>query len=393
MSTLIADEKEQNLGWRATKDGRKIAYLRMKLSDRDRWQSLGELAPDDARLTVRRLRRDNNLEQLERRLDMVSRRSDVSTIEDLFTTYTDWSKGVDIAAPTVKKNKQCLSLILETVLGSAYSEETTRVSAFTVDACRQYSAKVIEARKAESEAQKWDAEKLKAKLASAQRTIRSTVRQARSLFCKEAMSSVAYRDLVLPDMSAVMRLVIGESTLVAYQRPPQEVLDTIARDAAALKLEDPAKWLALQLEVNIGLRRSSARQAKWEWLQERGVDRDGVPWVECYVAVAKGGESWVRIDHAFYQELLAFRKEGQVYILPGKDEAERDEVLAGLVDWLRDRGLDRRMPNHELRKWYGDSKYTEHGASEAQNALGQSDSKLTSKVYASKRSIKALRVV
>ena len=393
MSTMTADEKERNLAWRPTSDGRKIAYLRMKLGGRDRWQSLGEISPEDARSMVRRLRRDNNLEQLEKRFDMAARRSDVCTIDDLFSAYDTWAAGVDIAKPTVEKNKQCMELVLRTSLGAAYNETTTKVSAFDVDACRAYSSRTIEQRKADAIAHNWDPEKLKDKMASAQRTIRSTVRQARSLFSKEPMSSVAYRDLVIPDMTAVMKLVIGESSLVSYKRPPQAVLERIAHDAAALKITAPAMWLAMQLEVNIGLRRSSARQAKWEWFQERGVDRDNMPWVECYVGVAKGGESWVRIDYALYEELLAFRAEGQIYILPGKEEKDRDQVLADLVGWLRERGLDTRMPNHELRKWYGDTKYSEHGASEAQNALGHSDSKLTSKVYASKRSIRSVRVV
>jgi hypothetical protein len=46
-----------------------------------------------------------------------------------------------------------------------------------------------------------------------------------------------------------------------------------------------------------------------------------------------------------------------------------------------------------MRKWYGDEKFTQHGATEAQRALGHSSSRLTSKVYAQNRSTRALRVL
>lgn len=229
------------------------------------------------------------------------------------------------------------------------------------------------------------------KLESTQRTIKSTVQQARALFSREARSSKGYDSLTLPDLTDVMNMTIGSSTIVAYDPPDQEVLDKIAKALSTLKKEHPEMWLAFNLEVNGGLRRSSARAAKWEWFKIIGKNPLTV---DLHVEIAKGNKSTLRFDSNLYTEMSTMKGEegGSTYILPGKDDAERDLICEKLAVWLRKIGLNKRMPNHELRKLYGDQKYIHHGAEEAQRALGHSDPKLTSTVYSSSRARKALRV-
>ncbi|MDR0353137.1 MAG: hypothetical protein LBI02_07240 [Opitutaceae bacterium] len=393
--SYTSDPKETCLLWRENKNGTKTAYFRKKISGKDKWQSLGELAPEDARAVVRKLRRDSALEDIEKRLGYASKRSDISTFAELFKAYDAYCAGIDIEPNTVKNNRNSASLIVRRVMGGGFDVDAARVSVFTAQLLRDFSAVTIAARKAKCAKKKLPEEEQRRQIESAQRTIRSTVRQARSLFARAALSSTAYQRLSLPDLSEAMRTVVGESSLVAYEPPPAAVVERIAAEAAALKAANPGLWLALNLEINAGLRRGSARFARWEWFSDNGKDRDGNRWVDLRVLVSKGGESIVRFDAGLYEEMLAVKADGHAgadFILPGATVEDRDALCKALVPWLRERGLDRRQPNHELRKLYGDQKYREHGATEAQRALGHSDSKLTSKVYASARSTKSLRV-
>lgn len=393
-NVMKSDEKVKRLWWRSAKDGSKTAYFRWRINGRDGWKKIGQLAPADAREAVKKLHRALELEAFNERFGFGSKCADVSTFGELFAAYDAYCAGIDIAATTVKNNKSSMALIVRRVKGASFDVKSARVSVFNEQLIRDFSARTIELRKAECEEDKLPVEDARKRLDSAQRTIKSTVQQARSLFAETALQSSAYAKLVLPDMTKVMKLIVGLSTLRTYEAPAADVVARIARDAAALKETDPGLWLAFNLEVNAGLRRGSARWARWDWFTVAEADAKGVPVVvDLRVGVAKGGQSVVRFDAGLYREMLALRPAGAEFVLPGKDGEERDEVLMNLVSWLKARGLDRRQPNHELRKIYGDRKYSEHGAEEAQRALGHSDPKLTSKVYAAARSRRALRVV
>jgi integrase len=214
------------------------------------------------------------------------------------------------------------------------------------------------------------------------------------------MQSRAYAALRLddlPGLPAALKVSLGESSTKPYEPLPDGTLEHIGREAAALKAANPALWLAFQLEINAGLRRGSVVFARWDWFFDRGAGIDGERWIDLGIRVAKGRNYTVRIDPAWHDELLAVRAAGgggADYILPGKTEAERDAVCTALVPWLRERGFAaRRQPNHELRKLYGNAKYSLHGPSEGQRALGHSTPVLTSTVYSAARTLMALRVV
>lgn len=401
---LKADKKEKGLSWSTTASGTKIAYFRQQLNGKEKWQSLGELSINDAREKVRYLRKLHALNLLNEKLGLISKRSSVCSFEELFKAYDTYCKGIKIDKRTVTNNKGCASLILRRVKGQNFDVHKAHVSLFNTQLLRDFSAKSVAERKRVCEEKKLPEEQTRKKMDSVQRTIKSTVQQARSLFAKEALCSTAYSKLTLPNMEDVMKLSIGTTTVVPYQAPSSQVINRIARDAATLKETNPKLWLAFNLEVNAGLRRGSARNARWDWFVDHGKDPKGERWIDLRVSVAKGGESIVRFDATLFDEMAALKKSAKVYgtqimekkgpefILPGDTSAERDAICKALVPWLRERGLDKRQPNHELRKLYGDRKYSEHGAEEAQRALGHSDSKLTSKVYASARARKSLRV-
>lgn len=405
---MIADSMQENLSWRG-----EVAYFRKKLPNgRETWKSLGKLSKDDARRIVRAMIQKFNAEELMEKLELIGKRSSYAKLSAVFAAYDAYSAGVDIDPQTVRSCKNCLRRILRVVNGETFDADNASTSTLTAALLTDYSAAVIRERKAEGEREGWDAERMQDELATAARTIRSTAQQARAVFSAAALQSEPFRKLELPDLQEFLGKKIGDSTIVAYEPPAAAVLQKIRDDVPALKLEDPPAWLALNLMVNGGLRRSSAVEAKWDWFIERGA---GV--VDLSVRLAKGNTSQIRFDWGLYQEMQALRQDLGEFIVPNgpsrrREVAERLEepkkreamlqkvnresrlrVFDRLVEWLRTRGLDERQPNHELRKWFGDSMYSTHGADVAQDALGHSKQELTKTVYAQRRTQVSLRVI
>jgi integrase len=400
---MKADPKQKNLSWLG-----EYAYIRKKMPDGSvHKKSLGRLAPDDARRIVKQLVQKMSAEELQIKLGLIARRTTAATIGEIIQAYDEYTAGIEIDPETVIGVKRALLRILRTVKSETFDALGARSDLLNEALVLDYSAAMIAARKEKGQAETWDQERLEHELGKVQRTIHSTVQQARSMFSVDARKSKPYRRLELPDLTSFLEARVGSSTLIAYRPPAAEILEKIRQGVPALKLSDPAAWLAMQLEVNAGLRRGSAALAKWDWFVERGGEE-----VDLDVRVAKGGKSLVRFDWALYQEMKALRQDLGEYIVPGLDPAKlqqlpeleraaadhdaRQEVFDRLLAWLRACGLDNetcRKPNHELRKWFGDQKFTQHGAAESQNSLGHSTPNLTTTAYSSRRSVKSLRVL
>lgn len=386
---MTADAKERNLYWRGP-----FAYFRKRIGKKDHWESMGELSFEAARRLVKTKREATAENGYLERWGLLKMRSDFSTFGELFAAYDVFTAGLDIEEGTVNGNKRALGNVMRTLKGDAFDVETSRLGELTVGLVKEYEAAMIAARKAKAEAEGWDKEKRAEQLAAAARTAGSVWNQAKSLFSAEAIASPAYKKLSLPDLEELRPLRIGSSSIVAYRRPAEEVLNAIRAAVPGLKESDPAMWLALNLEVNVAMRRKSGVWAKWDWLQNRGVDLDGREVWMCQIAVAKGNQSEVRMDPDLVQEMLKLKPAaGAEYIVPGEDEEAREDVFVRLCAWLRGMGLDVNKPNHELRKWCADTMKEKHGLTEASNMLGHSDQKLTTAVYVRHRTTKDVRVI
>jgi integrase len=310
----LKDGKEPCLVWRTWGDGRKTAYYRQIISGRERRKSLGELAPDDARALVRKLRRAASLDDIERRLGFAREvEKPVARVAELLAAYDSHCAGADLEARTAHETKNAFLLILRRALDGGCAPEAAPLTAFTVELLREFAARTFSARRERCRRLGLDTEQTREALASCQRTIRSTVRQARSLFSREAMQSRAYAALGLdglPGLPAALGVSLGESSTKPYDPLPAGTVERIGREAAALKTANPALWLAFQLEINAGLRRGSVVAARWDWFADRGAGIDGGRWIDLCVRVAKGRNYTLRIDPAWYDELLAVRAAG-----------------------------------------------------------------------------------
>lgn len=348
-------------------------------------------------------------------LQLTRSRNEHSTIEQLFAAYAKACSGRAIKTETVTTTKSRLAHVVRAVHGEFYNVEEARTSIFTRDLAEQFEhAKIAAVKKAAEDAelagQAWSAEQLEQRIQSATNSAKSVLQQARAIFAESLLAGVHYRELVLPDLKPFLSYrVEGGTTIAAYVAPPVEVWQKIIADLPALKASSPAAWLAFQLGANSGLRRSSARNARWSWCTE---NTDGS--AEMRIGRAKGNNSTVTFAPDVWAELKAARTSID-YIIPGTFETPatrqkyreahpeatipaeltRDEVIDELVAWLRGRGLTVDVvdkPFHLLRKIFGDTMRKAHGLDEAQKALGHSSNRLTHAVYSDHRSTKHVRV-
>lgn len=315
------------------------------------------------------------------------RRTDTSTFAQIFTAYRGASAGRDIKDDTVESNIAWLGVILRTVNGEFFDIENARAHILTSDLLATFQERRIAAVKQRAEERQWPAEEYEQAMKSAKNTVKSIIQQARSVFAKDLLQSRHYRNLTLPDLYPFMAFRAEGSTVSAFVRPASEVWSRILADLPALKSANIALWYAFQLGVNCGLRRGSARSARWSWCKQLESGE-----AEMEVRRAKGGHYFIRLPAEVWNGLLANRASTD-YIIPLASEEERDEAVNQLVQWLRERGLDNRNPFHTLRKIFGDAIVRAHGLTEGQNSLGHSKQDLTHAVYAEHRSTKGVKVV
>lgn len=397
----------------------------MKVDGRDRWVALGtqdKAAAEQAAQLLRQTAQNERMRQrlgmppaaddgLIEKLGMLRQRSECATIGDVFAAFDEANRGRDIKERSAENAKSSLRHIVRLVKGSTFDVDGARCSILTPELLVDYEAArrrlrkeveipaAIAKAKADGAPIASEPEFIKKQLDACQTTIKSTINQARSVFAVELLQTESYRKLKIPDLAAFRAKSVEGTTVKSYRRPAAEVLAAIRDGAAELKLQDPGAWLALQLEANGGLRRGSAADALWDWFAVTDPERQLVQ-LQC--SRAKGNET----DNAFpwdrYQEMVALRtlrqeqeqlKDPPPFVLPGATRDERDQCCERLLVWLRARGLDRRLPNHELRKWAIDQRRAEHGLDDAQSFAGHSDQKLTAKAYSRGRSEKVLRVV
>jgi hypothetical protein len=386
--------------------------FRIRVEGRDRWIALGTQDRAAAEQAAGLLQHTAQNERLRQRLGMppaagenlldklglLRQRTDVATIGEVFLAYDEANRGRNIEQDSAENAKIYLRHIVRLVKGKGFNVEGAKCSILTDQLLADYvserrrirleveiPAKLAALRAAGSPIHS-EREFRDKELGACQTTVKSAVTQARSIFAADLRQSAPYRRLKLPDLAGFLAKKMEGSTLKSYRRPRLEVLHAIRDGAALLKLQDPGAWLALQLEANGGLRRGSAVDALWDWFHISGPDT-----VQLQCRRAKGGHT----DNAFpwdrYQEMLQL-KDGPAFVLPGASREEREGCCGRLLLWLRGRGMDRRLPNHELRKWAVDSRRREHGKDDAQSFAGHSDQKLL-KAYSVGSTEKVLRVV
>lgn len=164
----------------------------------------------------------------------------------------------------------------------------------------------------------WTAEELEQRIQSAKNSAKSFLTQARAIFAADLLQSAHYSHLTLPDVSGIKKYKIGGGTTIsAFVAPPTEVWQKIKADLPTLRTEGPDTWLAFQVGANSGLRRSSAKNARWDWCVE---NTDGSAAMR--VGRAKGSNYTMTIAPEVWAEMKAARASVE-YIIPGEYELSK----------------------------------------------------------------------
>jgi len=385
-----ADQKEKNLYWRGD-----AATFRLKLpgvDGREIWESFGAISPDVARLLTKKKRRELLDTWALEKHKLVVPEQRLSTFLELYEAYKEWAAGARISDRTVRENENALRRFVREAAGPAAEEGSLEV--LTPQLITRYESTRLTLVKAEGKKNDWAPEVLERELDTAQTTVASTLRQARSVFSRKVRSSDAYRKLKLPStLDAFMKHAVDGSTLKNYERPADAIVKRVIEAIPALRQTDPAMWLAAMIEINAAARRRTAVNARWDWFVDNGrvCPLTEKPLIDFRIQVAKGNRSVPVVFRDMYEEMLAARGDVSPYIVPGTTEKDRQKVFTRLVKFLRDLGLDRRQPNHELRKLYTDEMLDTHGENAALAATGHSDARML-RAYTQRRGKYALRL-
>jgi integrase len=217
-------------------------------------------------------------------------------------------------------------------------------------------------------------------------TAASTINQARMVVSGPAMREEQMRRLGLPDLedfrawrpAATTRKVRVPVDDVTLQRLRDEV-DNLWLAADAGDDQARARWLAVALAGNMGLRRGSGVMARWSWVRLVG-GKARIYILATDEAEPKGNEYSVEIEPSVWEDMQALRRVGMDYIVPGATAGERDAAFAANVEWLRGLGLNVDKPNHELRAVFLQAMDRVHGRQAASDAAGH-DKPRTTEIY------------
>lgn len=159
----------------------------------------------------------------------------------------------------------------------------------------------------------------------------------------------------------------------------------------------PGAYMALLLELGLGLRRNEADKAEWAWFSTDEKGQHILEVQETPYFIPKSGKSRkIPVAPELYEAIHASRKTSVFgFIVPGRMPKEYaqgqepknlvyrcDQAHRVLAEWLRQMGVDDAKPCHLLRKEFGSYVATSFGLFTAQKLLGHSDPKVTSDYYA-----------
>lgn len=226
----------------------------------------------------------------------------------------------------------------------------------------------------------------------AMNTAVSTLRMARSIFAGRHLW--AYSGVTLPDLTGFMTEPALQPIARVYTPPPASLVDEIL-DAAEtdLRPKQPKVYAAFLLATYGGLRMGEVVHARWDWLGEVQVIRQGKAEKQAILKVQADGE-WVPKGKAervialhpeVVEKLLATKVEGTTHMLGEAPWGRERTAYVKLSRFIRKflPAAQWQKSSHELRKLFGSRIATEHGIYAASSVLGHQNVSTTERYYAS----------
>lgn len=245
---------------------------------------------------------------------------------------------------------------------------------------------------------------------SARRTLSAILRNAASIFSRQALA--AYRDMGLHLENPFEDVMVTGVKMKSYSPLPEAILAKLW--SHSIKLRDgypkkekvpseayyksnPEAYSLLLLELGVGLRRNEADKAEWGWISSDTAKSYFIEIRETPFFRPKSGESRVvPVQAEIFDKLDKLRTEGQFIVPSRNDNAQSlkthkdskhyqyrcERSHQTLIKWLRWLGVDDAKPCHRLRKEFGSHVATTMSLFYAQKYLGHSSPEVTSRHYA-----------
>lgn len=290
------------------------------------------------------------------------------TLGELCERYAELARARGLVATTIAANTACLRSVVRRGLGREAVDDIRVDEALTKAVGDEYRRHVLDAAQ--------DADR-------ARRTIRSTLRQAKSVLARWVMDDYGWE---MPDVGPFIRSGSVKLADDTYQVRPAALVQATLAGGRALAQQNPRLGVAYSLCYDAGLRSGEAVDARWDWIDETDPTAP--------VLTVQSGKSWTigrrtrRIPLApeTVAEWRAAATQTAEYILAGDTRTSRETLIEDeLASWMRGIGWDRAIypkAAHELRKLFGARWYTERGPGVARDMLGHKTVTTTCKYYA-----------
>ena len=322
----------------------------------------------------------------------LARQSQFSTIGELFRFHRKHFGVLELSARTGRRYQVCLINILRRVEawrkghavvslrigGDAKGQEWARwmerpLTVLDAKLLEDYQTLMVD----DQDSERIDEEVILTRKI----TCDSNIRNARSIFSREAMMLYANSDLALPDLKKFMGVTLFNAKKY-FELLPALVIRGIFDDISTLKLTDLNAYRAFLVAMHIGLRREEASSLKWSWVEmingkpQLSLHEDGEFRPKAGTGRRVIFEQWV------WDELKALRGSLGETVLEGEITERYEFAFERLNKWLRDHGVTSSKPTHELRKCWVSYIAKSQGLFSAQKMAGHRDPKTTTTYYA-----------
>lgn len=353
-----------------------VYYLRLMVDGKRFYRSLRTADKQEATSRARLLKAQLEGNRYTPDIDEPVRPVTYSLLSDLCSAYRAAARSRGLRPATTAANVRAFHNVLDIAIAGPLSQRATTLI-LTPGIIRKYvDAQLVPQLTNGAEQRR-------------RRSIRSTLRQAKSLFARWVRPYYADAGIILPDLDAFMEA--GNELKVAgivYRVPPSDLRAVTLREAAGLAKTAPDLYVAFLLCYHLALRSGEAVAAKWDWIRQDDTGRYFFDVIDRDDFTPKGKERTIPMHEELVGTLQDYSigKNRTEWILPGATQSLRTSLVQRrLADWLRSLGWDRETypkAAHELRKLMGSRWYTELGAEVAQSWLGHTNIATTCRFYA-----------
>lgn len=299
-------------------------------------------------------------------------------IDQVIESFKAYAKHQNLAETSVKSYIKRLSMVLR--LGQDNdSIETLSSSSLSEGLVKRFKHNYVDSR--------MDEENQTARQ-SVLRSANTILRDARSIFTKDACCWYADNGLKLPELKGFRDTPSFKVDAKHYILPPESLRSITVDEGRKLKQTSPHMYLVFLMAYELGMRASEIMNAKLSWIVRGQSGRPEMQIINRPGFRPKWGrERCIPMSKSVYNDI----KEAVLnrdHIIPGKCETKRrDLVWSRFSKWMRSIGWTKEQypkAAHELRKLIGSEWYSNPsiGPAAAQEWLGHMSMNTTSKFYA-----------